>query len=138
MAVAAAVSESELQISKSQCATVASFLVGRAAAAPFSALDKYKGGLTVRRWVRFHTTSVSAVFSAGCVDGGRRDRVCRLVTAHVSSLWHSRRSHVLMTPNEEESKDDAWLSRTQKRLSSCRRKTLINGQQTVFKRISIR
>ena len=46
MAVAAAVSESELQISKSQCATVASFLVGRIAAAPFSALDKYKGGLT--------------------------------------------------------------------------------------------
>ena len=46
MAVAAAVSESELQISKSQCATVASFLVGRAVAAPFSALDKYKGGLT--------------------------------------------------------------------------------------------
>ena len=46
MAGAAAVSESELQISKSQCATVASFLVGRAAAAPFSALDKYKGGLT--------------------------------------------------------------------------------------------
>ena len=44
MAVAAAVSESELQISKSQCATVASFLV--AAAAPFSALDKYKGSLT--------------------------------------------------------------------------------------------